>query len=759
MNSKSTSQEIPISVLNRAAEMLSIDANVRNRSINIRFVWLLLVQWIVAVAAAIWLTPYTWSGADRSVHPHVWVATVLGGLAIMLPIWFALKRPDDALTRHCIAIGQMLIGCVFIHLLGGRLEGHFHVFGSLAFLSAYRDWRVLVTGSIVVALDHIVRGIYFPMSMYGVQSGAEWRWLEHAGWVIFEDAFLIMASVQALREMANSSLRQAQLEYANDTFEHAVKDRTSELLAMTDQLRGSEERYRSLWEQATDPKFIIDKSGMIVDVNIRGCESLGFTRDEIVGNKFTRFNPSIDLKTVLETIAVAQQPTTICSFHRRKDQSIFPVEICYRRYDIDDQAFGLLNCRDITERSKAEAALRTSEERHRQLFDSIPHPMYVFEADSKKLLAVNDAAVMQYGYTREEFLEMKTSDVELPGERKVRKMGDAESGVVSTVRLSRHRLKSGEVCQVEVADHPFMFDGKPAFIALAIDVTDKVNLENTLKQAQKLESIGQLAAGIAHEINTPIQYIGDNTTFLSDAFQDLFSALQSIKNEVPDFEFLTTEVPKAVEQTLDGVKQVSRIVKAMKDFAHPGTEEKTPLDLNRAIDNVVTVAKNEWKYFAEVVTDLDPLIPPVPALPGELNQVFLNLLVNAVHAIQAAGKAGLGKITIATKRIGNSVEVRLTDSGSGIPERIRDRIFDPFFTTKPVGQGTGQGLSIAHSVVVQRHGGSISFETELGVGTTFIVSLPLISSTQSRSGRIPMISMTRVPTPSPDVKSILEVSI
>src|SRR5262249_6478560 len=161
------------------------------------------------------------------------------------------------------------------------------------------------------------------------------------------------------------------------------------------------------------------------------------------------------------------------------------------------------------------------------------------------------------------------------------------------------------------------------------------------------------------------------------------------------------------------VRHVARIVKAMKEFAHPGSEEKTAVDLNRAILNVITVARNEWKYLAEVVTDLDPELPQVLGLPGELNQVFLNLLMNAVHAVQAVGgghdKKGL--ISLTTRRIGSVVEVRVTDSGCGIPEAIRSRIFDPFFTTKPVGQGTGQGLAIAHAVVVTRHNGGITFES------------------------------------------------
>jgi two-component system NtrC family sensor kinase len=279
-------------------------------------------------------------------------------------------------------------------------------------------------------------------------------------------------------------------------------------------------------------------------------------------------------------------------------------------------------------------------------------------------------------------------------------------------------------------------------LVLAEDCTEEQALKAQLAQAQKLESIGQLAAGVAHEINTPIQYIGDNTGFVAEAFRDVGEVLRLFRSancdpercaeaqqaaERADLEYLLEEVPRAITQTQEGVRHVAGIVKAMKEFAHPGTEEKTPVDLNHALQTVITVAQNEWKYVAEVATDLDLALTSVPALPGELNQVFLNLLVNAAHAMRdTAGKGEKGTITISTRQLDNLAEVRIADTGCGIPESIRERVFDPFFTTKPVGQGTGQGLSIAHAVIVKRHGGAITFESEVGKGTTFVVRLPLI---------------------------------
>jgi len=210
-------------------------------------------------------------------------------------------------------------------------------------------------------------------------------------------------------------------------------------------------------------------------------------------------------------------------------------------------------------------------------------------------------------------------------------------------------------------------------------------------------------------------------------YSALIERLTSLRDEI-ELPYLEQEIPKALDQSLDGVARITKIVRAMKEFSHPGSSEKTPMDINHAIKSTVTITKNEWKYVADVETDLDPDLPMVPCLAGDINQVFLNLLVNSAHAIEAAmgGKNnGKGKIRVATRKRNGWAEITITDTGTGIPESIRDRIFDPFFTTKEVGKGTGQGLSIAYNIVVEKHGGIIDFETTEGEGTTFIVRLPL----------------------------------
>jgi len=266
---------------------------------------------------------------------------------------------------------------------------------------------------------------------------------------------------------------------------------------------------------------------------------------------------------------------------------------------------------------------------------------------------------------------------------------------------------------------------------------ERDRLEDNLRQAQKLEAIGQLAAGIAHEINTPTQYVGDNLRFLKESFGELDSMLGQLVDvggdraseiiDATDFEYLKEEIPRALNQSLEGVDRVAKIVRAMKEFSHPA-REKTATDLNRAIQSTITVASNEWKYVAEIEMDLDSDLPAVHCSPAEFNQVVLNIVVNAAHAISDVvgdGGKGKGTIRVRTRADGDFAIIDISDSGSGMPPHVQQRIFEPFFTTKEVGKGTGQGLAIAHNVIVDKHGGTIKVASSPGAGTTFTIRLPI----------------------------------
>jgi signal transduction histidine kinase len=276
------------------------------------------------------------------------------------------------------------------------------------------------------------------------------------------------------------------------------------------------------------------------------------------------------------------------------------------------------------------------------------------------------------------------------------------------------------------------------------EVAEREKNESERRLAQKLEAIGQLAAGIAHEINTPMQYIGDSIHFLRRSFDDLLELLAAHERTgqgqaSEEFTHLSSRVPRAFERTVEGIDRVSTIVRAMKDFAHPYSDEKVRVDINEALATALIVSRNEYKYVAEVETVYGP-IPEVPCRAGEINQVFLNLIVNAAHAIgevvKGTSRQGLiGVRTAIDENDPNMVAVQISDNGTGIPDGIRERIFEPFFTTKPVGKGTGQGLAISRSIV-DKHGGSLTFESEPGSGTTFSIRLPLSDDRGEETGAV-----------------------
>ena len=394
-----------------------------------------------------------------------------------------------------------------------------------------------------------------------------------------------------------------------------------------------------------------------------------------------------------------------------------------------------------------------------QTLDQVIDCVFMFDPETLVFSYVNKGAVEHTGYTREELLQLTplTINTSLSPESFREMIAPLIQGIKESLAWKTvHTTKDGRHIPVEVlVKYVVPPTGNGRFIAIVQDITDfekaekeKERLQSQLLHAQKLESVGQLAAGIAHEINTPMQFISTNMEFLEEAsrgmsmitqtLQKIISAapegiaqeLQSALDEA-DWEYLMEEVPSAIKQSKDGISRVTSIVKAMKEFSHPSSKEKENVVVNTIIETTVLVARNEWKYVANVTTDLAADLPPIPCHIDDLGQVILNLLVNAAHAIgEKLGRNPVGEkgeIHISTQVVDSFVEIRIRDTGAGIPTGIQGRIFDPFFTTKEVGRGTGQGLTISHDVITEKHGGTLTFETEKGVGTTFIVHLPLAS--------------------------------
>ncbi|NIA08774.1 MAG: PAS domain-containing protein [Nitrospiraceae bacterium] len=409
---------------------------------------------------------------------------------------------------------------------------------------------------------------------------------------------------------------------------------------------------------------------------------------------------------------------------------------------------------DVSELLAIRTELQKAHARMKQLFSAISSILVALNIEGK-ITEWNRPAEDLFGIARKDALRKGLFDLDIEWDKKkLKKALDRSRERIQTERLEELRYKGhdGKDRFLGMTINP-MFDENSVMIGMmlrAADITKKKYLESQLAQAQKLESIGQLSAGIAHEINTPIQYVGDNIEFLKEGFDDLRhlikkyeellqtckkgtgieEAVQQVEEvaEDIDWEYLEKEIPPAIEQSLMGTERVANIVRAMKEFSHPGTDKKVPTDINRAIENTITVAKNEWKYVAAMVTDFDPSLDAVPCLPGELNQAILNIIVNAAQAIADVvgdGSKGKGTISIRTRRHKDRAEIQIKDTGTGISQENLSKIFDPFFTTKEVGRGTGQGLSLVYNVITVKHGGNIYVASTVGKGTTFTIRLPL----------------------------------
>jgi PAS domain S-box-containing protein len=360
------------------------------------------------------------------------------------------------------------------------------------------------------------------------------------------------------------------------------------------------------------------------------------------------------------------------------------------------------------------------------------------------IMTFNQAAEQIFGYSAKEMIGKKLKELlpnALTANHDIFVTGYDAPQKAATMGQRREingQRQNGETFPAMLRINPMLINGEQFFSGFIDDITESKALEAQLIQAQKLEAIGQLASGVAHEINTPIQYIGDNLSALQDNFSEIIAcqnqlyalADNALKAEFDqlmaqhDLEFILEDSPKAIQQAMEGVERVAEIVKAMKSFSHIESSQRKQLaDLHDSLKNALTISRNSYKYIASVETEYAYDIGQIECYPSELNQVFLNLIVNAAHAIEEKNN-GMGVIKITTRRLTQMVEILIADNGAGIDPAIQQKVFNMFFTTKEVGKGTGQGLSLSHSIVVEKHKGKLFFESTPGIGTTFHIQLP-----------------------------------
>ncbi len=504
---------------------------------------------------------------------------------------------------------------------------------------------------------------------------------------------------------------------------------------------------------ATDAILIVDNEDNISHWNEAAERIFGYGRDEILGRKLHvllvpgRFQATGEMAALGKTVELSAI---------RKSGEEFPIELSLSAGKVDGNWCAMGIVRDVTRRRKMEKKLKESEERFRNLFDFSRDAIMTLEPPTWSFTDGNLAAQVMFGAKDiAEFISLGPADLSPEKQPDGRASGGASEEMIGKAMREgsaffewTHRRIGGQEFPATVLLTRVESGGKQFVQATVRDISEQKRTEAELGHARKLEAVGQLAAGIAHEINTPAQYVGDSMQFLKEAFggygrlvghyrravdvleaaggsETLVREIRETESDV-DLPYLDENVPGSFDRCTDGISRIATIVRAMKDFAHPDQREQAPAELNQALQNTLTIAKNEYKYVADVETEFGKL-PPVLCHVGDLNQVFLNLIVNAAHAIgDVVGRKGTkGRIRIRTLQEGDRARIDIADTGSGIPEAIRHRVFEPFFTTKEVGKGSGQGLAIARSIVVNKHRGSLTFQSEVGKGTTFTLRLPI----------------------------------
>jgi len=538
----------------------------------------------------------------------------------------------------------------------------------------------------------------------------------------------------------------------------AVRTDITLLKTREEALNNLQRRYQLILDSAGDGIIGLDTQGRVSFANRAATDLLGLGSEILVGADYhTVVGSDGDDNPVRSAYTAGRAQKVDDATFKHADGRLIQVEYLVAPILEQDQVMGaVVVFRDVAlrrlyERTLAEqqqtlerqvaertAELAASRQRLHSITENLFEGVLVVDQDGMTTFANSSAhAVLECGVIEG-----------LPLDQVLRLDGQEFSqSALPTVMREGYPLRqddsvfvtgAGRKLNVAFACSPLRQSGQCVGAVISFrDIRQLKDAQQEALQASRLASVGQLAAGIAHEINTPIQYVGDNLRFVRDSVADMAQVLdlaRDLLSTAPDFtsawesadiDYLKDELPSALQQSLDGVGQVSRIVLSMKEFSHPGSTGKSMTDINRALDSTLTVSRNTWKHVAKLETDFAPDLPLVNCHAGEINQVFLNLIVNAAHAIEASGKPLPGTIRVSTSHKDGFVRVSVKDSGTGISPAIMEKIFDPFFTTKSVGRGTGQGLAICLDVVKIKHGGKLEVNGNEGDGAEFVVTLPI----------------------------------
>ena len=660
------------------------------------FAKLMFCQWLACIVMAIVISPYTWSGETRAIHAHVWAAIFAGAGISLFPIWLTRAWPGAAITRYVIAIAQMLMSALLISVTGGRIETHFHVFGSLVILSFYRDWRVLIPATIVVGLDHFLRGIYYPYSVYGVLAASPWRSIEHAAWVVFEDVFLVISCLRSIREMRSIANRTAALEM-------------------------SEQNFRQIFQEAPIGMAVVGLNEKFLQANSTLCQMLDYSEDELRQRTPLDVTHPADVafsREIAQQMLDGQVNNIVEKRYLRRDGEIVCAARtgCVIRDEAGKPRHFLIMIEDISKRKRAEEAVRDSEERYRLLFETNPYPVWVYDPETLAFLAVNQAAIDCYGFSREEFLSMEIKDIR-PSEDVAALLDDVSQSPSETTRW-RHQKKNGTVIDVEITARPISFNGKKARLVLVNDVTERLRDERALEQAKNEadranQAKSEFLSRMSHELRTPLNAIlgfgqllerQNPTPRQRNRIQHVINAgrhLLGLINEVLDISRIEAgRIQLSIEPVC-----VSEVIEETLDLIRPLANER----------HIKLTADVEFDASVHVLADRQ-----------RFKQVLINLLTNGVKYTPMAGSVAVSCAANGSEKL----QIRVSDTGPGISPDKLERLFTPFdrLGAEQSGiEGTGLGLALSQRLM-QAMGGSIGVENAPSPGSVFWVELPRTNS-------------------------------
>ncbi len=664
------------------------------------FARLMILQWLAGIGAALVITPFTWDGESSAIHIHVWASIFIGGIITVFPVLLTRVCPGAAITRHVIAVAQMLMSALLISLTGGRIETHFHVFGSLVILSFYRDWRVLIPATIVVAVDHFLRGVYWPYSVYGVLVASPWRSIEHAGWVVFEDLFLVISCLRSVREM------------------RAIASRTAALEA-------NEQNFREIFEEAPIGIAVVGLDERFRQANTTFCQMLGYSEDELrVRTPLDVTHPddmalSEELRDAMLTTGGKHQ--TEKRYLRKNGEVVWTTRSgCVIRDASGNPRHFLIMAEDISERKHAEKALcETNEQlamalqRNQLIMDSSQDVICTIDSNGR-FLTVNAACQSLWGYLPEELVGQTHVSLVHPDDRE--KTAAADADIRRTGRLvdfvNRQIRKNGDV--VDVLWSATWSARDQIFFCVAHDITERQRAERALRLAKETadranRAKSEFLSRMSHELRTPLnailgfsQLLGRRSLTESqrEGINHITSAgrhLLDLINEVLDISRIESgRIQLSVEPVRVG-DVLAETVDLIRPLAHERNIELCAAD---QVDS-------EWHVLGD---------------RQRLKQVLLNLLSNAIKYTPMNGR-----VVISVALLGeDKIRVVVSDTGPGIAPQNLSRLFTPFDRLGAENsevQGTGLGLALSQRLIQAMHG-NIGVDSELGKGSTFWVELP-----------------------------------